>query len=406
MNIIQINTEASRGGAAKIATTLNDAFLGSDSFKSALLYGRGLIPNSDGYYKFTIDIEVLMHLFITRFMGLEGKGSSISTNRLLKHISSNDITLVHLHNLHGYYLNFKMLIDYLKDFEIPVVWTLHDCWPFTGSCAYFMDCFKYKTGCGSCPYKSNYPKNYFDASGKMWSIKKDLFAEDWKPVIVTPSGWLKTKVKGSFLKKHRVEVIPNGIDTEMFWPIEKDKARSIIGLPKHKKVLLYVAMDLKDERKGAKYFIEAIHKLSSPVEVTVITVGKEYGYRFDNSIDFREYGYIKSKEELSHIYSAADVFCITALDDNFPTTVLEAMACGTPVVGFDVGGISEQVTPDCGIVVTPKDSDRLAEAMTDLLINGGKRALLGKNCRQRVEANYSKKLMLDRYINLYRELLS
>lgn len=406
MRIIQVNTEAYRGGAAKIASTINEALNVTKSTKSTLLYGRGLSYKNSEYYKFALVTEIFVQVFISRFTGLEGVGSYISTKRLTKYIRSQDIDLVHLHNLHGYYLNFKMLIDYLKDFEIPVVWTLHDCWPFTGSCAYFMDCSKYKTGCGSCPYKTNYPKNYVDSSEKIWSTKKALFGSGWQPVLVTPSKWLKEKVKGSFLNIHRVEVIPNGIDTEIFRPVEKEKARALIGLPQHKKVLLYVAMDVKDERKGVKYFLEAIHKLSSLKDVIVITVGKEYGYRFDNSIDFREYGYIKNKEELSHMYSAADVFCITALDDNFPTTVLEAMACGTPVVGFDVGGISEQVTPDCGIVVTPKDSDRLAEAVTDLLINEGKRALLGKNCRQRVEANYSKKLMLDRYINLYRELLS
>ena len=401
---MQINTSNQRGGAARIAFTIHEYLNKTFSYQSIFAYGRNGRSKIKYCYKFTLDHEIYFHAFLARVLGLEGSGSYLSTVNLLKYIDVENPDLVHLHNIHGYCMNFEMLIDYLKEKDIPVVWTFHDCWPITGSCAYFLDCNKYLSGCGNCPYKQNYPKNYLDASDKMLRKKMQIFASGWSPIIVTPSYWLADIVKDSYLKNHRVEVIPNGIDVRIFKPVSKDEAKKKIGIPIHKRVILYVAADLKDHRKGAKYFFNAMREIGIRNDLVVVTVGEKNKVKLYESIDLREYGFITDKNYLSTIYSAADVFCITSLDENFCLTILEAMACGTPIVAFGVGGIPEQVTQDCGIIVVPKDSIGLAKAIKDLLIDKEKRDILSLNCRDRVLNNYTREIMQKKYLKLYNEL--
>ena len=181
--------------------------------------------------------------------------------------------------------------------------------------------------------------------------------------------------------------------------------RQKLGIPENKKVILFVAADLGDERKGAKYFFEALRHVETDGWI-VLTLGKKINLPRETQtvVEIKQLGYLSNHEEMAQIYSATDLFCITSLDDNFPTTVLESLACGTPVVGFKVGGIPEQVTEDCGILVPSRDAQGLGEAITKVLQDDELREKMSANCRARAVTHYTLEKFRDRYIELYHEI--
>lgn len=400
-----INTEFNRGGAAKIARTLFQFLNERNELECYFAYGRGEKVNDERAIKFAYLPEVYFQGLLTRCFGLQGYGSWFSTKRLEKFIIKEKFDLIHLHNFHGYYLNLDF-IKFLGKLDIPVVWTLHDGWSMTGRCAYWFDCEKWKAGCGNCPDLSLYPKTFIDSSNFMWKKKKNYFSSGLNLVIICPSRWLADRVKESYFKEYQVKVVPNAVDIGAFKSKNKNTIRKKYGIPIGKKVILCLAADLEDERKGIKYFFESLKYIKAKNGM-VVTVGKVINYDKIKEIDFeiKQMGYINDKNEISDIYNLVDIFCIPSLDDNFPTTVLEAMACGIPVVGFNVGGIPEQVTEDCGILVESKDIKALGKAMGRLLTNGEMRRNFSENCRKRVLQNYSISKFSDNYIRLYNKVL-
>lgn len=400
-----INTVFSRGGTAKMAQALHNAINRTSHFSSYFAYGRGKKMKNERTFKFNLLPEVYLHAFLIHFMGFEGWGSYFSTKGLINYIKSNNFDLIHLHNLHGYYLDLSF-INWLKKIKIPIVWTLHDEWPITGRCAHPNECERWKTGCGNCPDLSLYPKSYFfDFSAWMWKRKKEIFSEGWNPLLVCPSQWLAERIRTSYLNKFRIEIIPNGVDTELFKPKDKIEAKKKFGLSFTKKIILFVASKLKDQQKGTKYFFEALKYLKSKDWMAII-LGKKLDFEGKiKNLDIKQLGYISDPGLISEAYNAAEIFCISSLNDSFPTTVLESMACGIPVVGFKSGGIPEQVSSDCGILVEPKNIKDLAGAMDDLLSNKEKYKIFSLNCRKRVLENYSLEKFKEQYINLYKEIL-
>ena len=233
-------------------------------------------------------------------------------------------------------------------------------------------------------------------------LKKTAFTQGWNPTIVCPSRWLADQVKESYLRKFRIDVIPNGIDTQLFQPRDRSEVREELGLPDDKKIVLFAAADLADERKGARYFFECLNFVQAN-EWMAVTVGKKVDVRrmLNRQVEIKQLGYVAGSEAMAKVYNAADLFCITSLDDNFPTTVLESLACGTPVVGFRVGGIPEQVTDDCGILVEPRDTQGLGKAITQLLQDDVLREKMSENCRGLAVAEYSISKFRDRYVKVY-----
>jgi glycosyltransferase involved in cell wall biosynthesis len=400
MKILAINTEFNRGGTAQIARTLFQSLNKKREFESHFAYGRGKKVNNERAIKFAYLPEVYFQGLLTRCLGWQGYGSWFSTKRLEKFIIKEKFDLIHLHNLHGCYLNLDF-IKFLGRLSIPVVWTLHDGWSMTGRCAYWYDCKKWKEGCGNCPDLFTFPKTFIDSSSFMWKKKRDYFSSGWNPIIVCPSQWLADRVRESYLKEYQVKVIPNAINTEIFKPKDREVIRKGLGILSEDRVILFAASDLKDERKGAKYFFKALNHVQSN-NFTVITIGGKIRFNESskNNYKIKQLGYIRDKEKISEIYNCVDIFCITSLDDNFPTTVLEVMACGIPVVGFDVGGIPEQVTKECGILVNPRDVKALANVAEGLLNNDGMRKKFSENCRKRVLQNYFISKFTDNYIKV------
>jgi len=405
VRVLMVNTEYARGGAARIALTLHQAVNSLPNHESLFAYGRGPKNQDPTAYRFAFQPEVYLHAFLTRAIGIQGYGTWLSTTHLLRLIRQWKPDILHFHNIHGYYLNLG-IARAIGGLGIPVVWTLHDGWPLTGRCAYFFNCSRWKIGCGHCPNLRGYPRTYFDTSRMMWHKKRELLGGVWNPVIVTPSQWLASLVSEACGGRCRVEVIPNGIDTQVFRPRDRWQVRGELGLPKDKKILLFAAADLKDERKGARYFFESLNYVEAKGWI-VVTVGKTVALprSLGGRANIRQLGYLKGSEAMAEAYSAADLFCLTSLDDNFPTTVLESMSCGTAVVGFSVGGIPEQVTEGCGQLVPSRDEKALGRAITALLEDDELRHTMGERCREKAVREYDQKLFVERHLALYHELV-
>lgn len=302
-------------------------------------------------------IENAIHFILGKIIGDSFLFSFIGTFRLIKRIKKVAPDLIHLHNLHGSYINLLILFHYIKRFNIPVIWTLHDCWSFTGRCPYFdlTKCDLWKSGCHDCPYpKKNYPKLYIDTTRMIWKLKRRCFMGVENMTIVTPSEWLAGLVRLSFLRDYPIKVINNGIDLSVFKPTESD-FRNRYGL-EDKMVVLGVALDW-GERKGLEVFIELSKRL--PVNYRIVLIGTNNCIDATLPANIISIHRTQNQTELAEIYSAADVFANPTREENYPTVNMESLACGTPVITFKTGGSPEILDKTCGSVVDCDDIDAM-----------------------------------------------
>ena len=341
MKILMINSVCGVKSTGRICTDLAKE-LEKNGHEVKIAYGREKVPLEYKKYAIRIgnDLDVKIHGLQSRLFDMAGFGSKKVTQKFIEWIKKYNPDVIHLHNLHGYYINIGILFQYLKkEFRGKIIWTLHDCWAFTGHCAYFdyVRCEEWKKECKRCVQKKEYPKCVgISNSNNNFFKKKQLFTGIDNLIIVTPSQWLADLVKNSFLKEYKVKVIHNGIDTRIFKKIETN-IKSRYNL-KDKKIILGVAA-IWDRRKGLDYFIELSNKLDNSYQIVVIGINKEQKQQLPQNI----IGILKtsSVKELIEWYSVADIFVNPTLEDNYPTTNLEAIACGTPVITFNTGGSLE-----------------------------------------------------------------
>lgn len=296
------------------------------------------------------------HMMLSKVCGLHGCFSLISTFVLLKKIKRIKPLIIHLHNLHGWYINIPMLFKYIKKNKIKTVWTLHDCWAFTGHCPHFdmIGCEKWKSGCYECPQYREYPHSLVDNSKTMYRLKKKWFTGVEDMTIVTPSKWLAGLVKESFLKDYPVKVINNGIDLSVFKYTESNFKGEYNCADKF--VLLGVAFGW-GKRKGLDVFIELAKRLDERFQIVLVGTDDNVDKQLpDNIISIHR---TQNQQELAEIYSAADLFVNPTREDNYPTVNMESLACGTPVVTFNTGGSPEMPDATCGSVVDKDDVDGL-----------------------------------------------
>lgn len=296
------------------------------------------------------------HILTSMLTGFNGCFSVFTTWRFLKRIKQYSPDIIHLHNLHGWYINLPMLFFYIKKNNIKVVWTLHDCWAFTGQCPHFTitKCNKWKSGCYDCPSYREYPGSYVDRTRIMYKLKKKWFTGVSDLTIVTPSEWLAKLVKESFLKEYDVKVINNGIDLSVFKPTESNLRKQLNLEGKY--VLLGVASPFTN-KKGLDIFVELADRLSDEYKIVLVGLTKEQIFKMpDNIIGM---GRTSSQEELAKFYTMADIFINPTREDNFPTVNIEALACGTPTVTFRTGGSPEIIDDTCGSVVDCNDIEAL-----------------------------------------------
>lgn len=392
MKLLQINSTCGFGSTGKIAIDILNTVT-QNGGEGLICYGRGTAPSGVPTYRIGSETLVKLHGALSRITDRQGFYSTNATRELVRKIKEYDPDIIHLHNVHGYYLDIRVLFDYLKECGKPVVWTLHDCWSFTGHCAYFTlsGCEKWKTGCTNCPSKKEYPSSLvFDSSKKNFNEKKELFTGLSNLTLVTPSVWLKELTEKSFFGKYPVKVIGNGINTDIFKPTESDfrKKHNL----ENKTVYLGVA-SIWEERKGLGDLIKTAQLLEKNERIVLVGLsGEQLANLPDGIIGIER---TESAEELAGVYSAVDVFLNPTYEDNYPTTNLEAISCGTPVVTYETGGSPESVANGFGCSVSVGDIEAMHKAA---------KSLAGVKINS--EGKFDARIRYDEYLKLYESLLS
>lgn len=343
MKILMINVVCGIRSTGRICTDLAES-LTKKGHKVKIAYGRENVPQQYKKYAVRIgsDFDCKLHGIVTRLFDRHGFASKTATKKFLEWADKYDPDVLHLHNLHGYYINIEMLFDWIKRRpDMKVIWTLHDCWAFTGHCSYFnyVKCSKWKSKCKNCPQKREYPASYFiDNSENNFIRKRNAFTGVKNMTIVTPSKWLAGLVKQSFLKEYPVQVIHNGIDTDIFKPTPSN-FREKYHL-ENKKIILGVASTW-DRRKGLDDFVKLAEMLDDTYRIVLVGLSEKQLKQMPQNI----IGIMRTNntKELAKIYTAADVFLNLTYEDNYPTVNLEAQACGTPCVTYNTGGSVESV---------------------------------------------------------------
>lgn len=353
MKVLQINTVYNRSSTGKIAKGIHDVCkeYGIECI-SAYRYLEDK-KNQEDTLTVSSWLDCHIHNRLVRYTKMQGCFSKIKTRKFIRKVKRYNPDIIHLHNIHGSYINFGVLFNFIKRSEIKVIWTLHDCWSFTGQCPYFdvVKCDKWKTECNECPqYKGlMYPIR------KMFKNKKKWYSDLNDMTIVTPSAWLKDLVKQSFLKDYPVKVINNGIDLSIFRPTESDfRKKYSIG---SKKMILGVAFDW-GYRKGLDVFVELANRLDKN-EYQIVLVGTNDEIDKWLPLNIISIHRTNNQVELAEIYTAADLFVNPTREENYPTVNMESIACGTPVLTFNTGGSPEMLDDLCGSVVPVDDVDEM-----------------------------------------------
>ena len=357
-----INAVCGIRSTGRICTDLAIA-LENQGYEVKIAYGRECVPEQFQKYAVRIgsDLDIKLHGIKARVLDGAGFGSKHATNKFIKWVKEYDPDVIHLHNIHGYYINVDVLFNYLKTCGKKIIWTLHDCWSFTGHCVYFdyVSCEKWKTGCYHCVQKYAYPSCIgLDKSKSRFEQKKNIFTGVPNLTLVTPSKWLAGLIQQSFMNEYPVEVIYNGVDVSVFKPT-KSNLREKYNLG-NKKIVLGVAA-IWDKRKGLESFIELSEILPEEYQVVLVGLSEKQIERIpDNIIGITR---TDSTQELAALYTIADVFVNPTLEDNYPTTNIEAISCGTPVITYKTGGSVESAQM-YGIVV-----DKSVKSLLDAIEN-------------------------------------
>lgn len=346
MNLLLINSVCGIRSTGRIVADIAKEYE-AKGWQVKIAYGR-LNDVSDQSLKWAVRIgsrfSLLMHVLLTRLLDLHGNGfcSYFATKRFLKWVEAWRPNVIWLHNLHGYYINYELLFRWIKRHpEIEVKWTLHDCWAFTGHCAYFTvaECSRWESLCEACPIKRDYPASFWLSRARInWESKRAAFVGVKKMTLITPSKWLADLTRKSFLKEYPVEVVANTIDTTVFRPTPSDfrERMNLIG----RKIIVGVASSW-DTRKGLADFIELRKLLDAQFAIVLVGLtGKQTSGLPDGIIGVSR---TNSVSELAAIYTAADWMFNPTHEDNYPTVNLEARACECKIVTYDTGGAAETV---------------------------------------------------------------
>ncbi len=400
MKILHINQSDISGGAAIAGYRLHQGLL-NQNIDSRLLVK---IIKTDSELVATIPKNKIDNYLsqISWRIGLNYI-NYISSFGIPKHRFYQEADCLNLHNLHGDFFSYLAIPKLTR--EKPAIFTLHDMWSFTGHCAYSYDCDRWQSGCGNCPYPDIYPKIKLDNTDLEWKLKDWTYSRS-NLTIVTISKWLTEQVKKSMLNRFNIHHIPNGIDIEAYQPLNKEECRHILGIGRNQKVLMFGAVSLKDERKGSDLLIKSLQQLPSSLksDILLLTLG-EGGEKIAEMVGIKtlSLGYVSSDRLKSIAFSASDLFVFPTRADNLPLVLQESMACGTPMVSFNVGGVSDLVRPEVtGHLAEPENIKEFCDGIVRLLEDSDLRANMSTNCRAIAINEYSLKLQAKRYIELYK----
>ncbi len=390
--LLQINVTANWGSTGKIAEAIGKLAL-SKGWESWIAFGRGQANSASNLIRIGSKADVCLHGAESRLLDNHGRASVIATKLFIRKIKGINPDVIHLHNIHGYYINYPLLFKFLKEWGGPVVWTLHDCWPFTGHCSHFITsgCEKWKTGCGRCPSLGEYPSSlFFDNSQSNFRKKKRYFTSLGKQLTLVPvSKWIAELVGESFFGDTNKVVIHNGIDLSVFKPCA----------PKEK-IILGVA-NVWSQKKGFDDFFKLRGLLGQDYRIVMVGLEKNQIQSLPVGIEGIER--TNGQSELARIYSSAQVLVNPTYEDTYSTVNLEAQACGTPVITYRTGGTPETISPATGIVVQQGDLQGLVKAVEK--ITRGE-SYSSDDCRRHALAAADRDKCFNQYIDLYNSLLS
>lgn len=392
--LLEINSSANASSHGKIAEAVGLLAM-KQGWRSVIAYGRRVNPSKSELIHIGTGFDLKEHGLESRFLDNHGLASRKATKEFLKQVEEIKPDLIQLHNIHGYYLNYKLLFEFLNTHNIPVVWTLHDCWSFTGHCAHFVTagCEKWKTGCYSCPLKGDYPKSFVDCSKRNYLLKKRLFGGYNNLHIVAVSNWLADLVKQSYLKEKELTVIKNGVDLEVFKPLVSGDSS---------KIRILGVSGVWTKEKGLDDIYELWEKLDkNKYEITLVGLSAEQISKLPQGI--RGMQRTESITELAKLYSSSSVLLNPTYADTFPTVNLEALACGTPVVTYRTGGSPEAIDEKTGLVVEQGNVCALAGAIETICSKD--RNQLRVDCRLRAEKEFNRNDRFEDYMNLYNRIL-
>lgn len=439
MRILQVNTHDIGGGAERIASDLHDAYrvrgheaslvVGKkrgDSSDVLTLYDRN--PDIASYWRAAVNNRMLNwfgedYCRISQLAFALGKLAdprrtwdrwngredfNFPVSRNLMTLTDKPPKIVHFHNLHGDYFDLRSLSHISQN--TPTILTLHDEWLLTGHCAYSIECPRWEVGCGQCPDLDIYPAIRRDSTAFNWKRKRDIYRNS-RLYISTPCNWLMQRVERSMLSFHATRVIHNGVNTSVFRPIDKRKARQALDLPLDTTILLHVAKRGEQSRYKDNVTIEqAVTKISrekmSSKSPLFLRLGGEPSTEAINGAVIKQIPYQSDTNTVAYCYQAADVFMHAAHADTFPTTVLEALACGIPVVTTNVGGASEQVEDgETGYLVPPGDHVAMASRVLQLLSDPTRAQEMGRRASEMAQKRFNMEKQVDEYLEWYREVI-
>ncbi len=367
----------------------------SDEFTSTLPLARGSIRIGK-----RILGQVLPRLGLRNLAAVESFG-------WVRHPMFTATDVVNFHNLHGEFFSYLALprLTALR----PAVLTLHDMWAFTGHCIYSYDCERWNSGCGACPYPDTYPEIRRDATHQEWRLKRRAFQKS-RITIIAISRWMERQVRQSFLQDCSIRLIPNGIDLAIYRPLDRVECRRFLGLPVERNLILFAAADLEDRRKGGDLLLEALRGLSpilkSKTSLVIMGTAAQLA-DYNLGMEVFPLGYVHDDRLKAQIFSAADVFAFPTRADNLPLVLQESMACGTPLVSFDVGGVSDLVRPGLtGLLAAPEDAANFLRHLETLLSDNALRSSLSHSCRIVAEQEYNVLLQARRYGDVFSGLLN
>ena len=405
MKILQISPEGNYGSVGTIAEQIG-YLAKSEGHDSYIAIGNYYLPSNSKIYKIRGVIGRYYSVLLTRILDKNALGSSHATRRLIKWIDKLDPDIIHIHQLHGYFININILFNYLSKLDIPIVLTLHDCWNFTGHCTYFdnIACNKWKVECGNCPLLRDYPRSLLrDNSTENFRLKKHLFSSINNLFLVSVSEWLSRKVSDSFLGNIPNKVIYNGVDTRIFNPIQFGKPNPFAFEDYFGKFIILGVASPWNDRKGLSDFIE-LAKLLDPDDIIVlIGLTKSQISRLpDNIIGLEK---IKSRELLAGYYRNSEVFINFSVEETFGLTTVEAMASGTPAIVYNSTACPEIVSEDSGFIVEKRDIASVNKILQMLKSDTTELERYSENCVRRARSLFNSEDRYLDYIRLYSELV-
>lgn len=406
--IIQINATANWGSTGKISELCN-RFISQKNWKCYEIYGRYQNPSEFEQIKIANNINVYKHYIEAVLFDNEGLASRSATRSLIVKIQEISPTIIHLHNIHDHWINYKILFEYLNQTDIKVVWTFHDFWAITGHCAHFVNkqCERFKEECYDCPYTNGKLLPILKRTKRNFNLKKQLFAANKNLTIVPVSKWVGENVLQSFLRDKKIVVIPNGVDTSIFKPqslgaIQNVECQRKLSCLEGKFIIMAVSSQWKSGMKGLDDYVAMSKMLKEDEVIVLVGVPEDISKKFPkNMIGIRR---TNSQHELAAFYTRANVICSFSLAETFGMTIVEGYACGTPAVVYDNTAPPALITPETGFVVQNHDYKAAYQAIQKIK-NYGK-IYYSEACIRLVKEKYEKNICFNRYVSLYEEILS